>query len=94
MLAKRLIVVESQETATSLAVPWFGNGFGLLLCEEPDGARCTLTCSLEYAHLIAEAGDEGGIVTGELDLPLHKFPLRREGWPEVERWARGTGRLR
>lgn len=75
--AKRLILVDSLEAADAIGWPWpeSGPGYGLLLCEEADGGRYTLTFGLEYARLLAEAGP------CEIDLPTHKFPLRKEGWP-------------
>lgn len=59
-------------------------GFGLLLCKDSDGQKFRYLVSLDYARLLIEA--DRADVLDDIELPRNKFPLRRDGWPDLTNW--------
>jgi hypothetical protein len=62
------------------------DGYGLLLCEDEQGARWTLiTRDIEYVRALSTTDPD--VVNG-LQIPKGKFPLLRQGvpneWPDPD----------
>jgi hypothetical protein len=54
-------------------------GWGMLHCVGGDGKHVThVTTDVEYLRALVQAGP----LAGGLEIPVGKFPLSREGWPD------------
>ena len=71
------------DPAQSWAVGLEEREHGMLFCVDEDGKRWTaVTDDADYVRLIRAACEVDLPANTDLELPLDKFPIRREGWPD------------